>query len=271
MLSNAIVNVLRRSAILSMQLRRSIKFAFLMLAVVAGSINTASATEGWAGTATVGPIVIPKYVGGKATQTLPIPLLSINYDETFYVEVQRVGVYVLASDDKKLGLGIAAEPRFGFSAKDGARLAGLAKRRDSIEGGPTFDWDFDVVAVSLAYFSDLTNASRSTSTRASAYMPLFKGDRGEVGVIASADSMSAKTANYYFGVAPNEALTQRPLYLPGRSLTTTLGFSGTYKITKSNALMFGLFNTRLPSRLASSPIVETARAPSVFLGYGWTL
>ena len=89
----------------------------------------ATSTNGWNGTAGAGFIVFPRYTGGQKLQALPVPLLSINYNETFYVEIERVGVYVLASDDKKIGLGLAVEPRFGFNAADNARLAGMATRR----------------------------------------------------------------------------------------------------------------------------------------------
>lgn len=98
------------------------------------NVGPAKNTNGWNGTAGAGFIVFPQYTGGKKLQTWLIPLLSINYNETFYVEIERVGVYVLASDDKKIGLGLAVEPRFGFDASAGSRLAGMATRRNSIEG-----------------------------------------------------------------------------------------------------------------------------------------
>lgn len=231
----------------------------------------ADSTAGWNGTAGLGVIAFPKYVGGNSSQFWPIPILSINYNETFYVELERIGVYVLASDNKKIGLGFAVEPRFGFSAKDGPQLHGLAKRRDSIEGGPTFDWDFDVIAFSVAYFADLNRSSRGHSIRASIYKPLLKDDRWDVGALLAFDAMNSRVANYYFGVGATEANALRPAYQPGKATTTSVGLSGTYKLNQQHSLMFGAIITRLPVGLATSPLVETRRAETWYVGYGWNL
>ena len=251
------------------------KIQVVILALVYASFSASQAKAepqtGWSGTATLGPVIFPKYVGGKGTEVWPLPILSINYDETFYVEIQRVGVYLLASDDKKIGLGLAAEPRFGFSAKDGRLLQGMSKRRDSIEGGPTFDLDFDVIAFSVAYFGDLNRSSRGGSIRASLYKPLVKDDRWEVGSLLAFDAMNSRLANYFFGVRPTEATALRPEYRPGKGISTSVGVSGTYKLDKQHTLMFGAIATRLPRAVAASPIVETRQATTLYVGYGWSL
>jgi outer membrane protein len=239
--------------------------------VRAETANAGERHEGWNGTAGFGPIVFPKYTGGKGSRVWPIPLLSIDYDETFYVEIQRVGVYVLASDDKKIGLGLAAEPRFGFSGGDGSRVTGMATRRDSLEAGLTFDWDFDVVAFSVAWFNDVNRTSRGRSARASVYKPVVKDEHWDMGVLLGYDRMDKKISNCFFGVTPNEATTARPMYQATASGNGSLGFSGTYKLDKKNALMFGANITRLGGSAAASPIVETRRATMVYLGYGWSL
>lgn len=243
----------------------------VVYALFSASQAMAEPQTGWSGTATLGPVVFPKYVGGKGTEVWPLPILSVNYDETFYVEIQRVGVYLLASDDKKMGLGLAVEPRFGFSAKDGRLLQGMTKRRDSIEGGPTFDLDFDVIAFSVAYFGDINRSSRGSSIRASLYKPLVKDDRWEVGTLLAFDAMNRQLANYFFGVRPAEATVSRSEYQPGKGISTSVGLNGTYKLDKQHALMFGAIATRLPGAVAASPIVERRQATTWYVGYGWSL
>ena len=231
-------------------------------------------SAGWNGTLGFGPMAIPKYSGGRPLQVLPLPLWSINYNETFYVEVQRVGVYALASDDKKIGLGFALEPRLGFHASDGARLAGMATRRNSLEGGVTFDWDFDVIAISTAWFTDMTRSTRGSSARLSLYRPLLKNARGEIGLIASADRMSARTADYFFGVKPSEATLLRPGFVAPAGTNLSLGLGGTYRMGSTaakGALIFGANIGRLAPGAARSPIVETTRLRQFYLGYGWAL
>ena len=255
------------------------KLGRVALALISLTASTAALAEtvsaeskaGWNGTAGAGPIVFPKYVGGTSMQVWPIPLLSINYAETFYVELERVGVYVLSSDDKKIGLGFAVEPRFGFSAKDGARLVGMATRRDSLEGGPTFDWDFDVIAFSVAWFGDLNRSSHGNSLRTSIYKPILKNERWDVGALLAFDRMNGKLANYYFGVRPSEATALRPEYQPGAGTSTSIGLSGTYNLDKRHAIMFGANLARLAKGAANSPIAETNRAILYYIGYGWNL
>lgn len=234
----------------------------------------AQATEvaaGWAGTAGFGPIVMPKYVGGKASQVWPIPILSINYNETFYVELQRIGVYLIASDDKKTGLGLAVEPRFGYAAKDGPLLKNMFTRRNSIEGGPTFDWDIDVLALSLAWFRDLDHSSGGQSLRATLYVPTLKNEQWDLGVLLGADRMNKRVTNYYFGVTMPEATITRPAFAAPASTSVSIGFGGTFKLDKRRALIFGGNYARLGSALAQSPLVETRRAGTLYVGYGWTL
>ncbi len=226
---------------------------------------------GWAGTAGFGPIIFPKYSGGNGNRVWPIPLLSINYDETFYVEIERIGVYVLASDDKKIGLGLAVEPRFGFSGSDGTRLTGMATRRDSLEGGLTFDWDFDVVAFSIAYFGDLNRTSRGRSVRGTIYKPVLKNDRWDAGIVLGFDRMNAKVVNYFFGVPVAESTVARPLYGTGAATNVSVGISGTFNLDKRHALMFGANLSRLGANAAMSPIIETRRATTYYVGYGWNL
>ena len=230
-----------------------------------------SATTGWNGTAGAGFISFPRYTGGQQLQTIPIPVLSINYNETFYVEIERIGVYVLASDDKKIGLGLAVEPRFGYNASANQRLAGMATRRNSLEGGLTFDWDFDSIAFSAAWLTDMTKSSRGASIRFSLYRPLLKTNRGEIGIVTSADRMSTATADYFFGVRGNEANLSRPSFSAGAGTTVSIGIGGTYRTGIHSALIFGANIGKLAKSVARSPIVENNRSQQIYLGYGWAL
>ena len=85
------------------------------------------------------------------------------------------------------------------------------------------------------------------------------------------DAMSSKVANYYFGVSASEANLLRPTYQSGKATTTSVGLSGTYKLNQRHSLMFGAIVTHLPGGVAASPIVETRRAETWYVGYGWNL
>ena len=227
--------------------------------------------SGWSGTAGIGPMVFPKYTGGKGMQTWLLPLVSASYDDMFYIEPLRAGMYLASSADKKMAFGLAVEPRLGLRSTDGAKLIGMATRRDSLEGGLSFDWDADVVAISFSYFVDLTHSSRGTSARLYFYKELIKDEQLKFGVFAGADYLGAKVANYFFGVRPTEVTPSRPFYQPGSSTNGEFGFDGSYKLSPRYSIVFGLQATQLLGGAANSPIVETKQAAVGWAGLAWNL
>ncbi len=225
----------------------------------------------WTGYAGIGPIAFPKYTGGKGTDAFLAPLLMLEYKETVYIDLVRVGVRLWSSADKKMALGLAAEPRFGFKASDGARLAGMATRRDSIEAGPSFEWETPVASLNLAWFGDVTGASKGQSLRASAYKQFVNTAKWDFGAYASVERASAKVVNYYFGVPAAEATAARALYAPGAATHVSVGLSGAWKFTPRYSLLMGVQSTRIGGAAANSPIVETRNAPMAYVGLGWNL
>jgi outer membrane protein len=249
----------------------------LLFVFAHANADTAAASEkpveksGWAGMAGVGPMTFSKYSGGTANQTWLLPLISANYDEIVYIEPLRANVYLGSTSDKKMAWGLAVEPRMGFHASDGAKLAGMATRRNSLEGGFNLDWDADIVAISFSYFTDLTRSSNGTSSRLYLYKDLIKNDKWKLGGNVGLDHMSAKVTNYFFGVAANEATPARPLYQPGSATNFVFGFDGSYKINQRYSVLFGLQATHLNGSAANSPIVETKQSKVGWIGLALNL
>ena len=233
--------------------------------------ETPAANSRWSGVAGAGPVAFPRYAGGKGLQALPLPIAYVTYNDWFYVDLYRAGAYVWGSQDKKKGIGLAVEPRLGFHANDGARLAGMATRRGSISGGPTYDWQDGANALSIGYFSDLSHASDGGYADLLFNRTLVQDARWNVSGTIEISRLDSKVVNYYFGVTPSEATPTRPPYQPGATANLTLWFTGEYKLTKREALMFGANVTRLGASAANSPIVERRQAPLFYLGLGANL
>jgi len=226
---------------------------------------------GWTGTAGVGPMVFSKYTGGTGMQTWVLPLVSANYNNILEIDPLRATLYVAGSAEKKIGFGFAIEPRMGFHSSDGAKLKGMATRRNSLEGGPTVDWDAGIVAISVSYFTDLTSSSKGTSSRLYLYKDLIDNDKWKLGANAGVDHMSAKVTNYFFGTTSSEVTADRPLYQPGGATNLVFGFDGSYKINQRYSMVFGLQATRLNGSAAHSPIVETRRSTVGWVGLALNL
>lgn len=244
-------------------------------ALLASSLCLAQGTSkpggDWTGYAGAGAGSFPRYTGGKGADVSPVPLLMFEYKETYYVDLMRAGVRLWSTDDKKFALGLAVEPRFGFKAKDGARLTGMAKRRHSIELGPSLEWETPAVSLNLAWFQDVLGTSKGSSWRASAYKQLVNTSNWDVGAYASVERESARVVNYYFGVPAAEVTANRALYAPGAATHLSLGLQAAWKFSARYSLLMGVQNTRIGSSAANSPIIETRNAPIGYIGLGWNL
>ncbi len=210
----------------------------------------------------------PDYTGSASYHTSPIPLAILEYDETYYIHLDRAGVRLWSSEDKSMAFGLAAEPRFGFHARDGVRLSGMATRRDSVEGGLSFEWESPELSFTAAYFTDWSGASDGQSFHLSFYHQLIDNGLWDVGAYVDLDWASRNIVRYYFGVRANEITATRPNYQPGDVLNSSIGLSGAYKLNKRYALLFGSEVNFLGSAAADSPIVERSNAFMGYLGLG---
>jgi outer membrane protein len=250
--------------------KRVVFFALGLLSACADALAQAPST-GWTGTLGAGPVFVPKYVGGKDLQALPLPIAYVSYDDWFVINLYRASAYVWGSEDKKKGISFSVEPRLGYHSSDGAKLAGMATRRGSLSGGPTFDWQGDWGALSIAYFFDLSNASRGGYLDVLFNRPFVSNSSWDVSGTIELSRLDSKVVNYYFGVTPSEVTPTRPLYQPGATTNVTLWITGQYNWTKRYALMFGANVTRLGKASTDSPIVERSQAPFAYLGLGINL
>jgi MipA family protein len=215
-----------------------------------------------------GPMVLPKYAGSAVSETKLEPLAMIEYKKTVYIFLNRVGVRLWGSPDNRMALGIAAEPRFGFKAGDGERLAGMSTRRDAIEGGPAFEWELPWFSLSAAYFTDWSNTSGSQSWRLSVDRQLVDKGRWDISTYLDLDRADASIVQYYFGVRPDEATATRPSYQPGATVMSDLGLFCAYKLNKNYALLFGGQLNYLGRAAADSPIVQQRTNVIGYFGLG---
>ena len=227
--------------------------------------------RGWSGYAGLGPAVFQKYTGGTRTRSLPMPIVSASYNDIVYLEPFRAGAYFWSNADKTLGLSLAAEPRFGYSPHDGTRLTGMARRKRSVEAGPSIDWNFGIAALSVSAFSDLGGTTRGRSERLYVIKEYQNGPDWKGSAFVGLDRLGARVANYYFGVTPEEVTPYRPQYEPGSATTVTLGCEGSYRLSASYSAVFGLQLTRLNRRITQSPIVEIGHSGIFWAGFAWNL
>ena len=217
----------------------------------------------------LGPIAFPRYSGADDYRVWPVPLADLEFGDFAYINYWQAGVYVAATGDKKLGLAIIAAPRIGFNSSDGDRLAGMMKRKSSLEIGMSVDYAIGAGGISLGYLHDVTGASKGGVAR------LVGGRRFEItehlGVAGflEFDWLSAKVANYYYGVDANESTPSRPFFQPGSDTNSTLGMHFNYDFGRRSTVLFGYEGTLLGSTISDSPIVVKRFNNLFYIGYGW--
>lgn len=215
-----------------------------------------------------GVMSYPVYDGSARNQTVALPLVIADYRDIVYIDLLRAGVRLWHSADEKMAVGVSAEPRFGFQAKDGVRLTAMATRRNAVEGGPTFEWELPAFSISIAYYYDWSGVTGGRSVRFSAYHQLWDNASWDVGAYLDLDHINNNTTAYYYGVRPDEATPSRPVYNPGGTTNSAIGFSGAYKLNDTYALLFGGEANKLGTAAVNSPIVERRVGITGYFGVG---
>lgn len=219
----------------------------------------------------LGALVDSSYSGAAGYKTYPIPLASVDFGDRAYIDYWQAGLYVFSNHDKTLGLAVVATPRLGFSSRDGPRLSGMATRKSSIESGLSIEYGSGSAGVSLGYLHDVTRSSDGDLIRLLAFKRIDVSTTFGVDAFVGMERLSARMANYYYGIRNNETTAARPYYQPGMGTDLSAGLHFNFDFGQKSTILFGYEVARLGATLAQSPIVERRITNLVYLGYGLRL
>ena len=159
--------------------------------------------------------------------------------------------------------------RFGFDgykAKDSDFLRGMDRRKESLWLGGAAIWDTGMGEVSLKLQGDALGHSKGFMAS------LDYEKRFEFGALAVAPRLGVrhvdrKYVDYYFGVKPTEARTDRPAYLGRSTLQTEGGLRFTYASSRNESWFLDVSGRLLGSAVEDSPLVERSYQASLFAGW----
>jgi len=218
----------------------------------------------------IGAGAIPEFSGANEFRPLVLPILRAAWKDTVFINALQAGVWLLDSEDKNIRFGLAIEPRFGWEAKEGTRVAGMERREFSFEAGPNLQWRTPVGVVNANWYQDISGASSGQTAQLQFIRPLTRMQGGgalRLNGVVGAQWFAARTNDYYFGVRPQEVTSTRPAYTAGSTVNLQLGVNGVYLLGRGS-LLFGAIGNWLGSGAAESPIVETRFQPIAYVGYG---
>lgn len=217
----------------------------------------------------VGALSRPEYIGGDNNETIPVPLISVDYRDIAYFKLNRAGVWFWKQGQEGFRIGAVLQPRRGWRRNDGNRLSGMDTRGDSIEAGINLAWRYDRFGVEGAYLTDISDESDGDSAYIKLRYALVQSPKWLLAGQLGFDYLDDDVTDYYFGVQPGEATPSRPAYSPDAEWNTSVSLVATYFFSDSWLAMGGFSYTLLGDEIEDSPIVESDDYANIFAGIAW--
>lgn len=175
--------------------------------------------------------------------------------ERFFLRSNSAGVRLATQDDQ--GLELFVERRLEGYPEDETPeiLEGLRTRNGEADLGARYYWKQERHTWDLSVRQDISSTSKGTEVRAG-YGYLWRGQRWDVQPVLSLEWRSSKLNDYYFGVEPYEATTERPAYAAGSGLDVTAGLYARYRFLQHWSLLGGLYATQQSGSVRDSPLVD---------------
>lgn len=243
----------------------SVSFSVLALTTAIACSNFASAQENPTGFLYgVGVGVNQEIYRGYSSRTIPLPILGYRgeklsvYGPFVSYEVTELGNF---SINAKLA------PRFdGFDQSDSPVFAGMAKRKDSLDGGLAVqlrqqDWLLEADTV----FDLLGNSNGQESTLAVSYSYRFKAVIVEPKFAVS--YADGDLVDYYYGVREDEATSGRSAYSADGAWNYTAGLAVSTPLLFGGMTRLGIEHKWYGSSISDSPLTDRDTGLSAFISW----
>lgn len=156
--------------------------------------------------------------------------------------------------------------RYGFSdgyeASDSPYLAGMAERKGRVWLGGAALWHNSVANVSAEWLGSSDGQTFSIGLNRG-----FAYGRFRLTPRVSAQWVSDKYVDYYYGVRAAEVRVDRPYYEGESTVNVEAGLRVDYRLTQNQGLYLDVSATRLGSGIKDSPIVDRSHSTAVRIGY----
>jgi len=221
------------------------------------------AIPGSAGLGTIQRFAYTPYRGATVSRDL-VPLYMYE-GKRFYLHATRAGLKL--SERRDHDLEVFVDYRFeGFPADQApAILQGMARRHPGIDLGVAYRKRAPWGNLDAEILHDANNHSHGSEMRLGYSLDVRSGRLHLRPSVAMARRNSALN-NYYYGVRGSEARADRPAYLPGAGVDTTVSLFAYYEMTERWRLLGGVGVTWQDSGVRHSPLVEDKPQPNAMVG-----
>lgn len=229
-----------------------------------------AAQTGLHGLIGAGMFSFEKIVGDGGRRIFPLPIVIAAYDSRLYMSIASVGIWLLRSDDRTVRFGAGLKARPGWNPDDDPLLQGMASRDNSADGYVNALFRSPVVNVSAVFYHDLGNVSNGNAATLRLSHNFWINRITRITPSIGIEWLSSRLVDFYYGVRPSEARTDRPAYQGRESVDISAGVTGGYHLTRRWSLLGGVYARRFGSGIHDSPIVTRSVNTLAFFGAGMT-
>ena len=237
----------------------------LVLAMTVACSNVAAAEETPNGFLYgVGVGVNQEIYRGYSSRTIPLPILGYRGEK---LSVYGPFVSYQLAELGNFSVSAKLAPRFdGFDSSDSTVFTGMAKRKDSLDGGIAVqlrqqDWLLEADTV----FDLLGNSNGQESTLAVSYSYCFNAVVVEPKFAVSyADS---DLVDYYYGVREDEAIAGRSAYSADGVLNYSAGLAVSTPLFFGGMTRLGIEHKWYGSSISDSPLTDRDTGLSAFISW----
>lgn len=205
--------------------------------------------------------------------TMAIPML---YAENKYLRLMGLGIdiklpHFQISDTQRLNFYIAG--RYDGSGYDDDDiddtpiLRGMDERDSGILLGLKAEWKTNLVNVNASWLTDVSGSSEGQRISLGVDKTWQINEHISLTPHLSATYLDSSYVDYYYGVTPAEANTDRPSYEADSAFQFEFGVRSVYSFREKHSVFLDLGITSLSSEIKDSPLVDSSTSEQILLGY----
>ncbi|MEE3650605.1 MULTISPECIES: MipA/OmpV family protein [unclassified Brenneria] len=199
---------------------------------------------------------------GVRSSFSPLPLLYFD-DKWVHFFANKLDLKVGRWSDVSVTLRGEYALGDGYKGSDSSALSGMEKRKGAFWYGPTVAWNTGFGTLSGEF---LTAGSKGQKSKIH-FGKDFNYTRWSLTPYVSAEWLSHKNVDYYYGVRESETRAGRAAYDGESTYNFSLGSRFDYRLAEHQKLGIDISLTRLGRGVTDSPLVDHSVVPAASLYY----
>ena len=197
-----------------------------------------------------------------------LPLMIADYGR-FYLRGVHGGYRVYQEEE---GQSLALEVRRTFDGYSGDdiddrdALAGMSDRDAAWEAGLAYESPVGGGQLKAKLMQDISNTHDGLSVRVEYERPLWTEQNHMLSWYAGSEYWDDKKTDYYFGVTPGEARSNRSAYTANSSSSFIVGSNLGKRIDENITILANIEYLRMNDTVSDSPLVDRADQWSAYAG-----